>query len=644
MESARPKIFEVLREADSDAADRAFVEGMPELDSDDQAECVKALLERGRDAGLNAIPVLFDRVDGRSQSRIILGASRLFSSLRSAIRSGKIQTRSNALRIVSKSGNVRLAYIAAHALRDASPQIRTEAGSVLLAMTEAYRRRHADTTAELCESSEAFSDCAHPIARTLDILREEREFLYTALKEGLDGFESHHRLEVVKAAMYLADGLENALFQHMSHRRGKLTHAMLEVFSKATGPHFAQFAYVAMKYKDMRGRIIAMLSTCRDSALFAEMIRYGWMGRDPEIRRALHGMRSLAWFSDQIEAVFSLPAEVAAKLPAWLLPLGLPADEKVSILNHLFMLDDEDAHRAAAWALGTIKSASSTRALNMMLESDNPEIQRIAKFELANRKRNLAHHGDVPAGRPEEWRELLRLARLSEEFDDFLENFERIEPTIARDAGFHAVSHIPGFSTHARVNLLGRKSADRLRALRLVLLLHVSEHFRNEILGLTRDANVEVRSAAMTAIGRVGDPTGRRILERALQDDAPTVVAAAIFGLDQMRAERREELIKPICNSEDPGARAAAIRVLLRMRLNDGATNLIYMLNDPRPRHRSAALWLVDRLQLVTLAERVTEMANGDTNQRVSRTALRVLKRFDRLHEMTKATPVAEKV
>lgn len=642
MDTACPRVFEVLRDADSDAADRAFVEGLPELSTDDQITVVKLLLERGRDAGLNALPVLFDRLDDTSQSRIITSASRLFPSLRSAIRSGKIQTRSNTLHIVSVSGNVRLAYIVAHALRDASPQIRTEAGSVLLAMTEQYRRRLADTTAELRETSEASLDCARPVAGTLDILGEERQFLNTALKDGLEGFESHHRLEIVKAAMYFAEELENSLFQHLSHRRGKLTHAMLEVFTNAVGPHFAPFAYVAMKYKDVRGRIIAMLSTCRDAALFAELIRFGWMNRDPEIRRALQGIHSLAWLSDELEAVFSLPDRVAAKMPAWLLPLGLPADTKVSILNHLFMLDDEAVHRAAAWALCSIKSASSIRALNLMLESGNPEIQKIAGFELADRRRRQVFHGEAPAGRPEEWRALLRHARLSEDFDVLWRNFERVDPTSARDAGYHALTFVPGFSTQIRLNLLGRKPEDRLRALRLVLLLHVAEHFRNEVLGLTRDRDPEVRSAAMTAIGGIGDSASRRILERALQDDAAMVVTAAIFGLDQMQAERRDELIKPICHSEDPGVRAAAIRVLLRMRLNDGAANLIYMLNDPRPKHRAAALWLVDRMQLVTLADRVTEMANGDTDERVSRTALRVLQRFDRLHVLTKSTPLAE--
>lgn len=638
----RPKIFDILQGANSDAADRAFVEGLPHLDSHVQAEVIGTLLERGRDAGLNALPAMFDQVNDVSRAQIVANSARLFPSLRAAIRSPKIETRSNVLQIVNASGNIRLAYIAAHALRDASPQIRADAGAVLLALTEVHRRRRVETTSALRETAEASHDCARPDLRTLDLLREERQFLASALKEGLEGFESHHRLEVVRAAMSLAEELEDALFQHMSHRRGKLTHAMLEIFSAAALPEFAPFAYVALRYKDVRGRIITTLTGCRDTAFFAEMIRYGWLGCDPEIRRALHGIRTLAWLSDEIEAVFALPDDVPAKLPAWLLPLGLPADTKVSILNHLFMLDDESVHRATAWALGAIKSASSTRALHLVLESDSIELQRIAKFELAHRKRHQHCHGEAPAGRPEEWRSLLRLGRLSEEFDDFWQHFERIEPTVARDAGYHALSYVPAFSNQVRAHLLGRTPEDRLRAVRLVLLLHVSEHFRNELITLTQDTDTEVRSVAMTAMARIGDPTSRRILERALNDDAPSVITAAVLGLDHMRVEHRDELLKPICNSEDSGARAAAVRVLLRMRLSEGATNLIYMLNDPRPRHRAAALWLVDRMQLVTLADRIAEMANDDSDEGVSRTALRVLKRFDRLHGLTRSTPLEE--
>lgn len=622
--------MDMLCGSTSDAADYALLEALQYVAPDMQLEIVDALLERGRDVGLNALPGLLDQVEESARNRIILSTSRLFAALRTAARSGRTQTRSNTLRIVRDSGNLRLAYVASTAMSDASPRIRAEAALVLMRLAERFRQRLRETTGTLRDVSHSDEDVRRPVVHTLDLLQKERGFLTTALREALGSFESHHRVEVVAASMYMAEEMEDALFDKPSSRRGKLTQAMIEAFTESMSPGLAPFAYMGLRRKDLRGRIVAALAGGRKSAFVAEFIRYGWLARDPFIGRALRSIRTLAVLDDELEFVFALPRDVAELMPAWLLYLGVPADVKVSVLNHVFLLDNPGAHRAAAWAVATIRSAASARTLHVMLESEDEAVRGIARQELDHRRRHLAGQSELPMGRPEAWRTLLRAARVSEDFNEFWDHFERIDPTHARAGGFHAMSYIPGFSTQIRVHLLGRKPEDRHRALRLALLLHVAEHFRNEIFGLAQDQDIRIRSATMTALGHIGGAASRRILERALNDDEPAVQAAAIGGLDRMEADGRDELIRRKCNAEDAHVRAAAIRALLRMRMPEGATNLIYMLHDPRPQHRSAALLVIDRMNLAAVSSRVMEIANTDKDVRVARTAVHVLKRLDR--------------
>ena len=139
-----------------------------------------------------------------------------------------------------------------------------------------------------------------------------------------------------------------------------------------------------------------------------------------------------------------------------------------------------------------------------------------------------------------------------------------------------------------------------------------------------------LRTACMSALGELGDAASRRILERGLDDPAPAVQAAAIDGLRRMKSDHRADRIERMCDADEPEVRSSAVRAMIGMRRSEGAAGLLSMLNDPRPRHRSEALTLVDRLNLAPLTNRIVEIANTDRDPRIARMAVHVLKRLHR--------------
>ncbi len=558
-------------------------------------------------------------------------ASRLFGSLRGNIRSSVVQTRLNALAIIRRSGCLQLAYLAAYAMHDGAPSVRAEGAATLRDLANRHYTTYTETTSVLRDAAEADGSLSKPIVQTLHLLREERKHLLAALRDALHCYESHHRQEIIEAAMCLASELEDSLFQQSTLKLGKLTQAMNDVLAGSLSPRLAPFIYVALGHQEVRRRILPALVNCRDSAFFAEFIRQHWLTYDPAIRRHLQTIRSLAWLVDGLEAVFSLPPDVAVLTPSWLLALGLAPDEKIAMLMNLLLLDDPAVSRAVVSALVRIDTPASTLALRTIFDQERPELSAVVRRELDFRhRRETRQLRKVRKDRPEAWASMLDRAGLHEEFDDFWQHFEQIHPLDAAVAGVHAVKYVPGFVMQMQMKLLSSQPIDRLRALRIMIALRLGGSFQKEVFAAANDVVAEIRAAAATALGHLGEGTSRRILERALSDDNALVQTAAIDALDCMQAKGRVELVSPKAESDDANVRAAATRCMLRAQSAQGATALMAMLRDERAEHRCAGLWIADQLKLVSIMGRLQDIGQHDPDPRIARIAQHVVRRLAR--------------
>ncbi len=641
--SERPKVFDILEEIPGQAADDALLAGITDVSPPIQTEIVRTLLKRGSDSGLRGLPPVFFRLTSDAQAQIVAQSARMFSALRACVASSSPQTRQNTLDIVRRSGNPRLAYLATHAVLDGAQKIRAEAAATVLELAQKHIASRSETIRILRETGESSPEMLHTVYETMRIVADEHKFMLSALREAVEHYESHHRPEVIEAAMLLAPDLEKCLFDQATIKRGKLTHAMLDLVGAELQPRFVPFVYVALCYPELRRRLIPRIAECRSIEFFAEFIRWHWLSRDPEIRKNLAFIRNIDWLEDGFEAAFNLPRDVAARMPSWLLSLGLSSNQKVTLLLNCMIVDNPEANRAAVWALTEIDTPAGTVALESLFDHDNSAIRMVARMEVARRKRMLrqAPRRTELRGRPAEWVDLLDRANLKEEFEDFWQNFEHINPALAIAAGKNVLKYVPGFSTHMQVKLLSQNTADRFRAIRLAVALSICDHFEKDIFAAANDRSHDIRAAAMTALGHIPGETSRRILERGINDASDAVQAAAINALDHLGARRREELVLPKIESDNADVRAAAVRCLLRLRVAASANALIQMLHDPRPDHRCAALWIADQLRLAALTQRVQNIAQSDPDPRIARVAMHVAKRLQK-DDGLKPAPAAD--
>lgn len=632
------------------AADKAIVDALPHVPGDRQRDLLRILFVHREYEALESVPTLFHHLSRPAQSDVIANAAHLFGALRVTSRHSETQTRLNSIQIIQRSLNPRLAYLAAIALNDGAVQVRSEAAATLRILTMHHWRSHMETRQVLLELSTdapnpdamADRDLAHAIAQTLQLIRDERGHLLEALRDAVGSFDTHHRTEVLQAAMLLADELEPSLFHPNTLKRGKITQAMMELFTDQVTPELAPFVYIALGHPEPRRRVLNALAATRNDEFFVGMIRYHWLAREPRIRRGLAHVRSLAWLADPMHAAFSLPADAATLAPGWLINLGIPTDQKIALLRQFTLIDNPAANQAAIWALVQINVPASTLALQEILDHECLPLRKIAELELKHRRRIEDRIVPTRLNRPEGWARMLHRAAIDEDFTSLWNRFDQLDPREARASGACALRYISGFATQAQVRLVSNQAVERLRAVRLIVALDVASKFAHTLFNMASDPDPEVRAATLGAVAQVHDETARRILERALADGNPLVQTAAIDALDEINDRRRAELVAPFCNSLHAPVRAAAVRVLLRLHQPEGANELIKLLTDPRPDHRCHALWTIDLLKLAPLRTRVIEMCQNDPDPRIERIAHHVARRLARTAEQPRIPPQAD--
>jgi HEAT repeat protein len=142
---------------------------------------------------------------------------------------------------------------------------------------------------------------------------------------------------------------------------------------------------------------------------------------------------------------------------------------------------------------------------------------------------------------------------------------------------------------------------------------------------LAYDADAVTRSSAVAALGEIGGAAAVAVLRRALCDPDPRVQANAIEGLDRLEAPGREDAMRQRMSSPHPRVQANSVAGLLQLHVFEAGPALLSMLEDASPARRLSGLWVVDRLKLVALLDKVRMIADGDGDGRVRQRADNVL-------------------
>jgi len=280
--------------------------------------------------------------------------------------------------------------------------------------------------------------------------------------------------------------------------------------------------------------------------------------------------------------------------------------------------DDEDVRETAFWRVAASESESAAALLQAIAQRGKGRLRQLAVRELTRRERR----GEAVAGGG-------AAATESEHESDpafaaLWRDFERLDAPGQRDA---AAAYL-GRGVNPQPWLIARLESpaprDRAKALRMLRVMRLGRDAAEAAYRLANDRDAMVRSAAVSLLGDIGDVTARRILRRCLDDPDPRVASNAIEAMDRLGEPGREGTLLSKLEARHHRVRASAVATLLQVRVERAGEALLDMLEDRSRPHRIAALWVIERLQLGSLLDRVEALAEKDPDQQVRRRAARV--------------------
>ena len=636
----RAPILEFLRAADTPLADAAVAAAFDALAPDQMHCAVDLLLARARPSAQRVLIERYDSLPPDQQRRIQTAGSLMLAGVADVIRSGSSSARVNGLALLRAGMNPGLAHLAAGALVDRSAAVRRSAAETLRAMTDAFLARldeSRQTLGELAEPSATWQGlCSRLTARLL----EERQWLVSAVRTALEEFTTHHQTDIVVAALLLVDDLGPVLFEHHTGQRNRFSHAVSEILTHTHDPRYAAAVYEGMTHPELQRPLVQHVASCRSDEFVAALIREQWRASVPVIRAALRQVHSLAFLDRGIAPMMALPESLHAAGISWLTRLGLPEALLLDLLRGTLDYDSEPALVAAAWAVASHRTPKAAALLRLLADSPCAPAARVARFLQTLRAPRAC--AEPPPGDPSSrWTRFLQQCRLEASFDSFWQHLDRIDPgggVTAEDV----TQNIPDFEQQLRARLGAASIADRLRAMELIAALKLEHLCRNDLFSFADDNDAALRAAVMSALGRIGDATSRRILERGVNDADPHVRVAAIDSLATLGPERSSALLRPRLADDAPPVRVAAIRALLTRRDPDAAVALIRTLSDELPANRLAALSLAAQLRLTALPPRLTHLAQYDPDAQVRQRAAKLLRAWDAEGLLPRNAPKSE--
>lgn len=577
------------------AADTALVEALPRLEPAAQAEALSILSRRTSVQALSILVHRFDQYDDRLRGLIVARARDWGPGLRAALVSSDYRHRTNAIDLVVDSDAADLCYLLADGLRSRCRRTRQRSAAGLRAMTTRLVDRAA---------SGGQADDVAAVDAAASHLGE-------ALSLAIRRWETHLEPDTIEAALFFAGRVDQAVFNKLREPRSGFAQALNRRLECPSDVRMAGFVVRALGMPELRAAAGRGITSATNRSFVRAVLTQAWLVADPRIESGCRWIRGADWFAEALDVLGQMEVRDRPAAVRFLAATGgTPAEKRRNYLE-LIAEDDVEVRRATRWALTHDRGPHATEVLSIVALRSGDELAGYAACEV--RRRSASDDPDValPA----------TTAPLREAFSVYWTGFDAMHPAERREAAGLLRGSRPAIDTFLRAKLSSREPLDRVRALRMASNLGLEHDLEPSVHRCVRDSDGLVRAAAVAMLAEVPGPAPDRMLEAALHDGDPRVVANSIEVMDRLEVKQRATLTEPALRSTDCRVRGNAIKSLLRLERPQAGEALLDMFEDPAPSHRMAALWLVDRLSLVSLRGRLEDIGRDDPVRRVRRRA-----------------------
>ncbi len=599
-----PAAFALISEHPSPAADAALVEVLAELEPSVQSAAFGLLLQRADPIALSQMIARRHDYDAGLQERLFQQVHELAPGLAAAIASESRQARLRAIELIVETRCSSLAHLLADAVRSTCESTCARACDGLYAMARALieRRDHAVTSGHIAGWN---ADADH---------------LTDALRLALRRRDVDRQPNVLHAALWFADRLEQAILQQVRDARAKMTGALSRLVEETTDVLLADVAVRWLASPDLREIIGRAISRNRNPAFMRAVLEHGWLLTDPCIEKGCRCINSGEWIASATNALGELDDSHLAGGVRMLLAAAPTSQRKVERMGEM-MESERSAMRDTV--LSQLVADGSAASSNLLALAAVRWRGRAKRMALTEWRRRQARTGIVPARLQGAAKSDTSVAQAA--FEVYWGSFEDPDYEESKPGVEALRVDAAELVANLRRKLASPDPVDRARALRVAMTLGVVVQVEAIVRGMIRDADPIVRSAAVGALGGLPPSSVLRELRARVDDPDARVQASAVEALDRVGGRDRVSWIAPKLRSPHGRVRANAIRSLLRAGVADASEALLDMMEDPSPVHRLGALWVVEQLGLKSARGRLQELTSSDGDARVRRRAAQTM-------------------
>jgi HEAT repeat protein len=624
------EIFKHLQGIEDTCVDRAMAQALPTADPEALKLMGLMLLQRRQVHGTIALVEQFHRLPEPIRQTVLQHAPQLTRALRIAMDNKKSAGPTNAVHIIQRSGLVRQAYLIADQLRQGQDDLKGESAKCLL---------------EMAQRTSSLDPLTQP-----DGVPIETDFVVSAVQEAIRFYAQHGRQDVLRAMFSLPLPAVTRLLNSLG-APGATGAAVIRqtgvMLTRLDTPAVRQALIQALAVPGLHPFAVDGLRVSIDAGNFGESLGRWHLLLLKRYRNPLkriknpenyipgtafykkpdvpHQARGLAtWLTElpgdpqkQVRMLVTInkAADPATRLSALRKLLAMahqaPPDAPVHDAIAGYCADpSQHIVRVALAHLIRCHYPQTARILAQLVNSPHVEVQRIAGKRL------------VPVAFPRLW-----------------DSWHRLDHAQRIGAGRALIKIDPGFHTALQDKLHLPDTQAKLRALSIIGELNQGLLLQDTILRLCRDRDPHVVSAAVKALGTAEPSRAVPVIESALDHEDDRVRANAVEALARLDLTRHIDQIAQMTGEGEPNrARANAIQALMQMRVPDALQALARMLADPRPEHRTSALWLVESMGIAEVAREVAEMSISEPDVEVRQRAERVILQV--IDQMSQPLPI----
>jgi len=591
-----PAALTIIEKRKNRAVDAALVEALPDLDPLARAEALRIIAARGNQNALATIAARFNDYEPAIQFMLLDRIRDLHGGIRVAVGMERVEARCAALEFLRRSQDPKLAYLLIAALRGTCPKTRGLAAKALTDLAGRSIRQPVDQRA------------AAENPQRIDYLAE-------ALSDAVRCWESHLQPEVLRAAMLSADRTEDAFLQKLAQPRTHIDTAIGSILAGAIDPKLAGFTMRALAMPRIRGHAAKLIGDATDLKFLRAVGESQWLLADPHIREGVARVKQLAWADDAPAVLERVGKEASLGLIRLVAASGIGSERKAAILRAVLESKDEARRSGALWALVDDMSQAGAVALDRIAASGRSPLAPIAARELERRgiavpRQDKTSHGDGS----DSW------SRIWDGLD--LDGRDRVDfPRDLRDRAADLLVPL-------KKKLSATIPMERIRALRIARWMKLAKDVDTQVYALANDPDPMVRGTAIALLAHLPGPISLRILRRAIEDTDERVQANAVEALALLDEKECRRWVEPKLASAHGRVKGNAVQALLRLEMREAGDALLDMLDDPARGHRISGLWVVERLRLRAVVQRVERLSREDADPQVRRRAGRVLREW----------------